>query len=60
MKNILALLLIFGLLISCKNETKELAYSSYGKEITDTDALSSDKAIGQGAIDQAHKFAATY
>jgi len=45
MKNILALLLIFGLLISCKNETKELAYSSYGKEITDTDALSSERLV---------------
>lgn len=45
MKNILALLLIFGLLISCKNETKELAYSSYGKEITDTDALSSERLM---------------
>ena len=36
---------IFGLLISCKNETKELAYSSYGKEITDTDALSSERLM---------------
>ena len=45
MKNLLALLLIFALLISCKNETKELAYSSYGKEITDTDALSSERLM---------------
>ncbi|WP_375234710.1 DUF4920 domain-containing protein [Winogradskyella sp.] len=45
MKNLLALLLIFALLISCKNETKELAYSSYGKEITDTDALSSESLM---------------
>ena len=60
MKNILTLLLVFGLLVSCKNETKsneveqdvsteevskELAYSSFGKEITDADALTSERMM---------------
>ena len=60
MKSLLALLLILGLLVSCKNETKsddtkqdaateevsnELAYSSFGKEITDADALTSERMM---------------
>lgn len=60
MKNILTLLLIFGLMVSCKNETKsdetkqdikteevskEIAYNSFGKQITDADALSSERML---------------
>lgn len=60
MKRILGLLCVMTIMISCKNETKsepadssieikttskEIAYASFGKKITDTDALSSERML---------------
>ena len=60
MKKLFTLLLITGVLVSCKNEaktndteqdtkteeiSKEIAYSSFGKEITDVDALSAKRMM---------------
>ncbi|SHH34070.1 DUF4920 domain-containing protein [Winogradskyella jejuensis] len=60
MKNILSLLLITVLVVSCKNDTKkaeeiqeievkemseEIAYNSYGEKITDADALTSERML---------------